>query len=174
MQDTSVVVRRIPLGDIQVLPNPRRRIGDLAELTASIKQHGVQQPVLVRQGKTGFELVYGQRRFLATRAAALPDIPALVRELTDAEVLEHQLVENGQREDVHPMEQAEAYQALRDKHGYSVDDIASKVAKPRSHVLARLLCARAHKSLSVAPVVMLAGAPLLLWAEIRAGRPLAT
>jgi len=143
MQQTPepVVVRSIPLGDIHVLPNPRRRIGDLAELTASIKQHGVQQPVLVRQGKTGFELVYGQRRFLATRAAALPDIPALVRDLTDAEVLEHQLVENGQREDVHPLEEAEAYEALRAKHGYSVDDIAAKVAKSRGYVLHRLkLC----------------------------------
>src|SRR4029077_2880607 len=89
----------------------------------------------------GFELVFGQRRYLASKELKLPTIPALVRKMTDAEVLEAQLIENGQRADIHPVEEAEAFEQLRNVHKLSVDQIAQRVGKTRGHVVHRVkLC----------------------------------
>lgn len=113
----------------------------LEELAASIKAIGVSTAVLLRPKGKRFELVYGYRRRRAAELAGLTAIPARVRELSDLEVLEHQLVENGQRQDVHPLQEAEAYQKLHTDHGKSVEEIAAKIGKSASHVRARLkLC----------------------------------
>ena len=143
-QAVSLSVHPVPLEAIDVIPNPRKRIGDLSELVESIRTHGVQTPIRVRPCSSAegrYELVYGQRRFLAAQKAGLSQVPAVVAAMTDEEVLEAQLVENGQRQDVHPMEEAEAFQALAEKFGRSVDEVAAAVGKPRSYVLFRLkLC----------------------------------
>jgi ParB/RepB/Spo0J family partition protein len=152
---------RIPLAAIAASKtNPRKRFDEakLAELTESIRRLDVLQPILVRpveHSAGSYELVAGERRFRAAVAAGLADIPATIRVLTDAEVLEVQVVENLQREDVHELEEAEGYERLlRCTHAngerYTVDEIAAKVGKSRSYVFARLklcsLCPEARKA----------------------------
>lgn len=139
-------VNEIALSLIHESPtNPRKTFTEIEELAADIKQHGVLQHVLVRPHPSkagGYELVFGARRFRAAKLAKLADIPAVVRELDDAKVLELQIVENSQRADIHPLEEADGYHALHTTHGYAVEDIAAKVGKSVSAVYARLkLCA---------------------------------
>lgn len=124
--------------------NPRRSFDKegLAELAASIKGKGVLQPIVVRPNATGFEIVCGSRRFRAAKLAALVEMPAIVRELTDQEVLEVAVIENLQREDVHPLEEAEGYEQLLKLPGYSAEDLAAKVGKSKAYIYARMkLCA---------------------------------
>lgn len=128
--------------------NPRKTFDEkkLAELTESIRNKGVLQPVLVRTAhdgiQDGYELVYGHRRLRAAKAAGLELIPAMVRDMDDKEVLEAQVVENCQREDVHPLEEADGFRALHEQHGYSVEEIAAKLGKSSGFVYARIkLCA---------------------------------
>lgn len=126
--------------------NPRKHFDKAAlqELAESIGKHGVLQAILVRPGSDStYELVAGERRWRAAKIAQLERIPATVRELTDAEVLEIQVVENLQRADLHPLEEAEGYEALMkcqhaDGHTYTADEIAAKVGKSRSYVYQRL------------------------------------
>lgn len=129
--------------------NPRKHFDKAAlqELAESIAKHGVLQPVLVRLHPSGadqyYELVAGERRWRAAKIAQLERIPATVRELTDAEVLEIQVVENLQRADLHPLEEAEGYESLMkcqhaDGRAYTADEIAAKVGKSRSYVYQRL------------------------------------
>lgn len=137
--------------------NPRKHFDKVGmeELTDSVKRHGILQPVLVRRrdSKGGepilmadgfaFELVAGERRFRAAKAAGLAEIPANVMELSDAEVLEIQVVENLQRRDLSPLEEADGYHALMQcAHGdgrpYTAEEIAHKVGKSKSYVYARL------------------------------------
>ena len=113
----------------------------LGELAASIKSHGVLQPIIVRPSKGvkyEFQLVAGERRLAASRLAELTEIPAVVRELTDEQVIEVQLIENLQRADLHPMEEAEGYHQLMQKHGHPIEDLYTKVGKSRSYVYGRL------------------------------------
>lgn len=116
----------------------------LTELAASIKSHGLVQPILVRPLTDGrsargfsFEVVAGERRVLAARQAGLEEITATVRDLTDEQVLELQLIENLQRQDLHELAEAEGYEALQ-KLGHTVDDMAAKVGKSRGTVYARM------------------------------------
>lgn len=142
----------IPLNQIRLSKtNPRRRRDPKAdaELAESVRAHGVLQPVLVRaieeNGKP-WELVLGSRRYGAAKEAGLQEIPAIDKKLSDVEVLEVQVIENLQRADVHPLEEAEAYEQLTKRHGYSVDEIAAKVGKSRAYVYARMkLCALGEK-----------------------------
>lgn len=143
---TVPIVIDIPLAKITESPtNQRRTFKDLDELAATLAVHGVLQPVLVRplpEGGSGYELVFGARRFRACAIAGLTHIPATVRELTDAQALELQLVENSKRDDVHPLEEADGYRELHETHGYPIEEIAAKVAKPETFVQQRLkLCA---------------------------------
>jgi ParB/RepB/Spo0J family partition protein len=138
--------------------NPRKTHDKLKheELTSSIKLKGVLQPILVRpRNADSFEIVAGERRFKAAKAAGLEQIPAQVKELTDAEALEAAVIENGQREDLHPLEEAEGYEALlKCKHPdgvpYTVNDIADRVGKSGSYVYKKLtlcrLCAEGRKA----------------------------
>lgn len=123
--------------------NPRKNFDKTAheELTESVKKHGVLQPILVRPNGDLFEIVAGERRYRAAVAADLEEIPVNIRDLSDEEMLEVQIVENLQRQDLHPLEEAEGYRQLHEKHSYSADDIAIKVGKSKAYVYARLkLC----------------------------------
>lgn len=120
--------------------NPRKTFDPrgIEELGAEIKQHGLIHAVLVRPKGERYELVVGERRWRASIAAKLPTIVAVVREMSDAEVLELQVVENKDREDVHPLEQAAALNELHTKHGQSADEIAAKLGKSRAWVYGQL------------------------------------
>jgi len=127
----------IPLDRVRANPyQPRRRTDDaeIAQLAASIREHGVLQPVLVTETLDGFELVAGERRVRAARLAGLTHIPAVVRQLADRHRLEFALVENLQREDLNPIEEAHGYRRLIDEFGLSQEEIAARVAKARSTV----------------------------------------
>jgi ParB family transcriptional regulator, chromosome partitioning protein len=108
--------------------NPRRTFdeGKLRELAASIKHHGLIQPITVRPNSEGFELIAGARRYRAALLAELFSIPARIVEIDDAQVLEWQLIENSQRVDVHPYEEAVGFQRLLDLPGYDVTALAEK------------------------------------------------
>jgi ParB family chromosome partitioning protein len=115
---------------------PRQRIADdaLATLTASIREHGVIQPILVTETLDGYQLVAGERRVRAARMAGLERIPAVVRRLADREQLELALVENLQRADLGPMEEAHAFQALLDEFELTHDAIAQRVGRAKSTI----------------------------------------
>lgn len=128
---------------IQQLRRKRYDMEDLANLTASIAKLGVQQPGIVRKlpalrGLASYELVVGERRWRASRQAGLHHFPAIVRELGDAEILEVQLVENIQRETLHPLEEAVGYEELMKVAGLKAEDVGGKVGLSRSWVYSRL------------------------------------
>lgn len=135
----------LPIGEIEPHPDqPRRHFDEAAldELAQSIAARGVIQPVIVRQLASGrYQLVAGERRWRAAQRARLHEIPALVRPLDDREVTTLALIENLQREDLSPVEEARAYQRLSDEEGLSQAEIARLVDKSRSHIanLMRLL-----------------------------------
>ena len=134
----------IAVADIVPHPDqPRRHFdeGALEELAASIAARGVIQPVIVRAQGAGYQLVAGERRWRAAQKAQLHEIPALIRELSDRDVMALALIENIQREDLNPVEEARAYHRLAELEGMTQADIARLVEKSRSHVanLQRLL-----------------------------------
>ncbi|MBA1334739.1 MAG: Chromosome (plasmid) partitioning protein ParB [Firmicutes bacterium] len=106
----------------------------LEELAQSISQHGIVQPVLLRKVERGYEIVAGERRWRAARMAGMKAIPAVVKELDDRQVMELALIENLQREDLHPLEEAEAYRKLADEFGLTQEEISSAVGKSRPAV----------------------------------------
>lgn len=127
-------VRRIPVTDIVPgLVQPRRGFdeGRLAELADSIRQHGVVQPLLVRPRGDRYELVAGERRWRAAQIAGLDEVPAMVRSLEDAEALKIALVENLQREDLNPLEEAEAYSRLVEEFDMTQEEVSAAVGKSR-------------------------------------------
>jgi ParB family chromosome partitioning protein len=132
--------RRVPIEFLKPNPkNPRHNFAatDLDELTASIRERGIIQPVIVRSikgTKDSFEIVAGERRWRAAQRAGLPDIPIVALEVSDSEALELAIIENVQRADLNPLEEAGGYQALADEYRRSHDDIAKIVGKSRSHV----------------------------------------
>ena len=115
---------------------PRRYFSevDLAELSASIKAQGVLQPLLVRAHSEGYELIAGERRLRAAKQAGLDRVPVVVKKITDAEMLEMSIVENIQREDLNPIEEAEAYHRLINEFDLTQDQAATRVGKSRSAV----------------------------------------
>ena len=135
---SGALVREIPVESIA--PNreqPRTRFSDetLRELAASMKTHGVVQPVVVRKASGGgYELIAGERRLRAARLAGLATIPSLVREVDEAGALELALVENLQREDLNPIDEARGYEALMEVAGLSQGDVGERVGKDRSTV----------------------------------------
>lgn len=106
----------------------------LQELADSISEHGVLQPVLLRPAGKGFEIVAGERRWRAAGMAGLDKIPALVRDLEDAEVAEISLIENLQRDDLSATEEAMAYRNLIDEYRYTQEDLAKRIGKSRTHI----------------------------------------
>jgi len=123
----------------KIVPNeyqPRKHFDDekLRELASSIKEQGVIQPIIVHKMNSGYQLIAGERRWRAARLAGLKTIPALVKEATKRELLEMALIENIQREDLNPLEAAEAYKRLQDEFKLTQDDLAKRVGKERSTV----------------------------------------
>lgn len=121
----------------EIVPNkeqPRKTFdeGALAELSDSISTHGVLQPLLVRPLTTGgYQLVAGERRWRASRMAGLKEVPVIIKELSDTEAMEIAIIENLQREDLNPIEEAEGLQALIDKCDYTQEQVATSVGKSR-------------------------------------------
>lgn len=130
-------LRIIPIDQLGPSPMQPRTVFDeaeLEELAQSIKQNGVLQPILVRQRAGAFEIIAGERRWRAAQRAGVHELPAIVRTLDDDEALELALVENLQRENLNPLEEAEAYQRLVVRFGHTQDAVASAVGKSRSHI----------------------------------------
>jgi ParB family transcriptional regulator, chromosome partitioning protein len=142
--DRSSGVQTIPVASIMPHPRqPRRHFDEaaLAELAGSIAQRGLIQPIIVRPHGAGFQIVAGERRWRAAQRAQLHEIPVIIRDFDEAELLEVALVENIQREDLNAIEEAEAYQRLITDFGHSQEALGKLVHKSRSHVanLVRLL-----------------------------------
>lgn len=133
--DEMLTENELPINEI--IPNrdqPRKTFDEVAleELAQSIKQHGVLQPLLVRPIPSGgYQLVAGERRWRACRIAGLNKVPVVIKELTDTETMEIAIIENLQREDLNPIEEAEGLQALIDKCGYTQEEVAVSVGKSR-------------------------------------------
>ncbi len=133
--DEMVTTNTLPLNEI--MPNkeqPRKTFdeGALAELADSIRQHGVLQPLLVRPLPSGgYQLVAGERRWRASRMAELKEVPVVIKELSDTETMEIAIIENLQREDLNPIEEAEGLQALIDRCGFTQEAVAISVGKSR-------------------------------------------
>jgi ParB family transcriptional regulator, chromosome partitioning protein len=132
--------RKVPIEFLKPNPrNPRREFADaeLKELADSIKQHGVIQPIVVRPvrgAQDRFEIIAGERRWRASQAAGLHEVPIVPVDVSDSDALEIAIVENVQREDLNPMEEAQGYHALANEFKRSQEDIAKIVGKSRSHV----------------------------------------
>ena len=151
-------VQELPIDSIVANPRqPRKTFDDntLRDLAKSLKRSGVLQPVVVRRHGQQFQIVVGERRWRAAGMAGLSHIPAVVREATDAETLELALVENLLREDLNPMEEAEAYQRLLGEFDWTQEDLGERVGKDRS---------------SVANCLRLLKLPELIQDDLRAGR----
>jgi ParB family chromosome partitioning protein len=140
-------VRRIPVDHITPNPEQPRLVFDettLAELAASIREHGVLQPILVRPLEDGgYQLIAGERRWRASQAAGLGTIPALVEEIDDDTALEISIIENLQREDLSPLDEASMYDRMVREHGYSVRKLAQKLGKDKGYLENRLRLADA-------------------------------
>ncbi len=127
----------LSVADIHPNPSqPRRHFSEdsLEELAQSLKRHGMIQPILVRPHGKGYQIVAGERRWRAAQRAQLHQVKAVVRELSDEETLEIALIENIQRQDLNPIEEAEAYRKLCTDFGHSQNELAAIVEKSRSHV----------------------------------------
>jgi ParB family chromosome partitioning protein len=137
MSDDRRGVRAVPIEDVR--PNrlqPRKTFDDvtLQELADSVREHGLIQPILVRKRGTGFEIIAGERRWRACQKAGLKTIEVIVKDLADDEVFEWALIENIQREDLNPIEEAEAYRRLLESGNLTQEQLAVRVSKDRSTI----------------------------------------
>lgn len=157
-ESTASKPQELPIDSIVANPRQPRKAFDnnsLQDLSRSLRRSGVLQPVVVRRHGQQFEIIVGERRWRAAKMAGLSHIPAVVREATDAETIELALVENLLREDLNPMEEAEAYQQLLTEFAWTQDELGQRVGKDRS---------------SVANFLRLLKLPELIQADLRAGR----
>lgn len=137
-------IQDIPISKCRPNPyQPRKNFSAdaIEELKESIVQHGVLQPIILRKSIKGYEIVVGERRFRAAKEAGLEKIPAIVRDLSDEKMMELALLENLQREDLTPIEEAEAYDRLMNELGLTQEELAKRLGKSRPHIanLVRLL-----------------------------------
>jgi ParB family transcriptional regulator, chromosome partitioning protein len=143
--DASREVMRLPLAQLVAGKyQPRRHFDDeaLTELCVSIEKHGLMQPIMVREiAAQQFEIIAGERRFRAAKLAKLVEVPVIIRNVSDSEALELALIENIQRADLNPLEEAAGYQRLMEEFGYTQEKLSPIVGKSRSHIanLLRLL-----------------------------------
>ena len=127
--------RLIPIDQIDPNPNqPRQVMGDLSELIASISEKGILEPLVVRQRGERFQIVAGERRYQAAVQVGLHEVPAVIRDVDDTEVIELALIENLQRKDLTAFEEAEALHGLADRCGYTHEDLARRLGKSRTAV----------------------------------------
>jgi ParB family chromosome partitioning protein len=133
---TTHVGRMLPIDKLDANPDqPRREIGDLTELTASIREKGVLEPLLVKPMRTGrWTIIAGERRWRAATAASLTEVPCIEMDVDESEVAEIALIENMQRKDLTPWEEADGLRALCERFGYTHEEVAKKVGKSRSTV----------------------------------------
>jgi ParB family transcriptional regulator, chromosome partitioning protein len=133
----SGAVVQVPLDEIKANPmQPRRSFSSeaMTELTASVREQGVIQPILLRPVDDGYEIVAGERRFRAATSAGLRTVPAIIRRVDRAESLEIALIENLMREDLNPVDEAEAYRDLIEEFGYTQEQLSRRVGKDRSTI----------------------------------------
>ena len=147
----STGIKVIAIDRIESNPRQPRTVFDadaLSELAASIREHGVLQPILVRPlGENRYQLVAGERRWRASREAGLASIPALVEELDDDTALEISIIENLQREDLSPLEEATMFDRMVHEHGYSIRKLAEKLGKDKGYLENRLRLANAPEEI---------------------------
>ncbi len=127
----------IPLEELRSNPYQPRKVFDqeaLEELASSIKEHGVFQPIIAKKSIRGYEIIAGERRVKASRMAGLKEIPAIIRNFTDTQMMEIALLENLQREDLSAIEEANAYRKLQETLSLTQDDLAKRLGKSRSHI----------------------------------------
>ncbi|KMZ43506.1 MULTISPECIES: ParB/RepB/Spo0J family partition protein [Bacillales] len=130
-------VKEVSINEIRPNPyQPRKEFEQSAieELAQSIKEHGIIQPLIVRKSIKGYELVAGERRLRAAKLAGLKEVPVVVKAYTDQQLMEIALIENLQRENLNPLEEAEAYDKLISHHDYTQEQLAQKIGKSRPHV----------------------------------------
>src|SRR6266849_1588793 len=157
-ESSESTVQELPIASIVANPRqPRKAFDDnsLRDLAASLKRSGLLQPVVVRRHGQQFQIVVGERRWRAARLAGLSHIPAVVRDTTDAESLELALVENLLREDLNPMEEAEAFQRLAAEFGWTQEAIGARVGRDRT---------------TIANTLRMLRLPGLIQDDLRAGR----
>jgi ParB family chromosome partitioning protein len=129
------VGRVVPIDQLDPNPHqPRQVMGDLSELMASIAEKGIIEPIIVRQRGTRFQIVAGERRYQAAVQVGLREIPVVIREIDDSEVIEIALIENIQRKDLTPFEEAEALLSLATRCNYTHEDMARRLGKSRSAI----------------------------------------
>ncbi len=134
-EHTRALGQFLSLELIRPNPNqPRQVFERLEELVASIQRVGILEPLLVRRAASGYQIISGERRFRAARAAQLKEVPCIVLDVDDARALEIALIENLQRQDLSAFEESEALQALIDQFGFTHDDVAERISKSRSSV----------------------------------------
>ncbi|HSF03637.1 MAG TPA: ParB/RepB/Spo0J family partition protein, partial [Solirubrobacterales bacterium] len=151
-------LRELPIDALAPNPSqPRKHFAAeaLGELAASIRSSGVLQPIVVRSRGDRYEILVGERRWRAAREAGLDRVPAIIRDATDAEAIELALVENLLREDLNPLEEADAYQRLMAEFGWTQEELARRIGKDRT---------------SIANVLRLRRLPSVIQEDLRAGR----
>jgi ParB family chromosome partitioning protein len=136
------VGRMVPIDRIDPNPNqPRQVMGDLSELIASIGEKGIIEPLIVRQRGDRFQIIAGERRYQASVQVGLTELPVVIREVDDTEVIELALIENLQRKDLTPFEEAEALESLANQCGYTHEDLARRLGKSRTSITESLTLA---------------------------------
>lgn len=129
----SPVGKLIPIEDVDPNPRqPRQAFGELAELTASIREKGLLEPILVRPIEGRYQIIAGERRYRAAIEAGLDEVPCVVRDASDAETMELALIENLQRKDLTPFEEADGLKSLAESYGYTHETMAERLGKSRS------------------------------------------
>lgn len=135
--DKEEIVKEISIEELRPNPYQPRKIFQekaIEELRDSILEHGILQPIIVRKSIKGYEIVVGERRFRAAKAAKLQSVPAVVRELDEKQMMELAVLENLQREDLNPIEEGAAYQTLMEKLGLTQEELAKRLGKSRPHL----------------------------------------
>jgi ParB family transcriptional regulator, chromosome partitioning protein len=135
--DKEEIVKEISINELRPNPYQPRKIFQekaIEELRDSIIEHGILQPIIVRKSIKGYEIVVGERRFRAAKAAKLQTVPAVVRELDEKQMMELAVLENLQREDLNPIEEGAAYQTLMEKLGLTQEELAKRLGKSRPHL----------------------------------------
>ena len=134
---TPADIVKLPIEDIRPNPyQPRKTFDDeaLKELSISLKEHGVIEPIIVKKSIKGYEIVAGERRTRAAKLAGMKKIPAIIREFNDEQMMEIALIENIQRENLNPIEEAKAYDMILKANGLTQEELAQKFGKSRSHI----------------------------------------
>jgi len=132
LRTKTPIIRNIPIEKINTNQmQPRRDMGNIAELTDSIRENGIIEPVIVRPKDGNFEIIAGERRFRAAKEAGLHEIPCIEHDIPDNEALEMSIIENIQRKDLNVFEQAQSIRLFAEIYGYTHDEIAKKIGKSR-------------------------------------------